>query len=621
MRSNRGGKGSTPSGSGGNGAGGAGGEADAASGAQARPDFVKSGEGGLEISLVKDTAVLKKGKHEPGTPAFASPKRAPERLADLKPDAARKIVGRLVPRPLPAPPENIERRLQALEPRIKRFHGIRVPLHWFPGPLLRSPCADMFGYMFPAAVRNASKLPFDAVHQALLTKLGQLMGDPGRETNADSTIPAGYTYFGQFVDHDITLDVTSTIDTATDANTIPNMRRPSLDLDSVYGRGPALDPYLYSFPTSSAIPPTAVKMQLGMNRNVGPGGPLTSVGGTATPVNFDVPRVLTGTDTTVDPATSTFTAIIGDPRNDENVIISNFHHAMLKFHNSVVDLLIAGFFAGDIFAEAKKIVTHHYQWCVVHDFLSRVCGVAAVNDAITTQNPGVGSAFRMPVEFAVAAYRFGHSMIRNRYVLNTSLPASASSLQGVFAFIRVPLLPLFSNWATDFNMFFNTAHPVAGFFNNARKIDSVLANGLESIPGGSGIMAVLAARNLRRGLAFGLPSGQAAAKSLGIVPLTAAQLTAGLPANEVALLNSNGGILLQKTPLWYYVLREAMVLNNGDQLGPLGGRIVAETFVRLLKRDADSFMQVPGFTPSLPSSVPGTFMIADLLEFAGVLVQ
>jgi hypothetical protein len=163
-------------------------------------------------------------------------------------------------------------------------------------------------------------------------------------------------------------------------------------------------------------------------------------------------------------------------------------------------------------------------------------------------------------------------------------------------------------------MFFNTAHPVGASFNNARTIDSVLANGLEAIPGGSGIMAVLAARNLRRGLAMGLPGGQGAASHLGITPLTAAQLTSGLPAAEVALLDSNGGILLSKTPLWYYVLREAMVLNAGNQLGPLGGRIVAETFVRMLKRDPDSFMNVPGFTPSLPSSAPGTFMIADLLQ-------
>jgi hypothetical protein len=144
---------------------------------------------------------------------------------------------------------------------------------------------------------------------------------------------------------------------------------------------------------------------------------------------------------------------------------------------------------------------------------------------------------------------------------------------------------------------------------------------LETIPGGSGIMGILAARNLHRGLAMGLPSGQAAATARSIPPLTAVQLTSGLLPAEIALLNGNGGILLTKTPLWYYVMREAMVVENGNQLGPLGARIVAETFVRMLKRDGSSFMHVPGFTPSLPGSAPGTFMIADMLEFAGVLVQ
>jgi hypothetical protein len=471
--------------------------------------------------------------------------------------------------------------------------------------------------MFSASVRNASKLPFNAPMQAALTQLGNLMGDIGREPSMDSTIPAGYTYFGQFVDHDITFDVSSTLDAPQDANTINNMRSPALDLDSVYGRGPALDPYLYQFP-GGGLPSTAVKMQLGQNRPVGPGGPRNAANVSVTPSNFDVPRVLNGTDTIVNAPGSTFTAIIGDPRNDENVIISQFHHAMLKFHNQVVELLIMAAFPGDIFAEAKKIVMQHYQWCVVHDFLPRICGAAAVNSAIATVSAPVGSPFRMPVEFAVAAYRFGHSMIRNDYILNSSLHPSASNLKGVFDFIRVPLIPLFSNWAVDFNMFFNTAHPVGASFNNARKIDSVLANGLEQIPGGSGIMAVLAVRNLKRGLALGLPSGQAAANAMGITPMTTADLTSGLPAAEIALLS---GILLNKTPLWYYVLREAVVLENGDLLGPVGARIVAETFIRMLKRQADSFLNVPGFTPSLPSAVPGTFTIADMLEFAGVLVQ
>ena len=278
------------------------------------------------------------------------------------------------------------------------------------------------------------------------------MGDPGRDPNpashnpADagvSSIPAGFTYFGQFVDHDITFDVSSSLDVATDANTINNMRSPSLDLDSVYGRGPGLDPFLYAFPSSG--PSTAIKFQTGTNRNTGPGGPSSNgtPGGMVAQSSFDVPRI---------PGTNT--AVIGDPRNDENLIVVQFHHAMLRFHNAVVDLLLAAAFAGDIFAEAKRIVTHHYQWAVVHDFLERICGAAAVNNAMASVVAPVGSSFRMPVEFAVAAYRFGHSMIRDTYWVNFNFPTA--TLGQVFEFNRNPRLPVFSNWVVDFNAFFET---------------------------------------------------------------------------------------------------------------------------------------------------------------------
>jgi hypothetical protein len=511
-------------------------------------------------------------------------------------------------------PEDIRASLFALKPRLKRFHGIKIPLYWFPLPWVMSTCADRFGYMSAAAVRAATKLPFNVATQALLGQLGNMMGDPSREPNptshdpADagvSSVPSGFVYFGQFVDHDITFDVSSTFDAEIDASTINNMRSPSLDLDSLYGRGPGLDAFLYSFPSSGLS--TAIKFQLGKNRSVGPGGPSSNgmPGGMIAQTNFDVPRML-----------DTNTAVIGDPRNDENLIVVQFHHAMLRFHNAVVDLLLAASFAGDIFAEAKRIVTHHFQWAVVNDFLKRICGAAMVDDAMASVSAPVGSPFRMPVEFAVAAYRFGHSMIRDNYWVNFNFPNA--SLAQVFEFNRNPRLPVFSNWVVDLNAFFETGVTVP-VSNKARSIDSVMATGLESLPGLAGMMAILATRNLRRGLALGLPSGQGMASAFRIAPMTAAQLTSGLPAAEVNVLNSSNGLLLNKTPLWYYVLREAAVLGGGSQLGPVGGRIVAETFVRMLKRDASSYLNVPsGFSPILPSAAPGDFTVADLVRFAGV---
>lgn len=524
-------------------------------------------------------------------------------------------VNRIRPAPEAAAklPDEVKASIIALKPGHRRFHGTKIPLYWFPFPPLVSLCGDRFGYMSSAATRSTTKLPFNVATQALLGQLGNMMGDAGRDPNffsnnpADagvSSIPAGYTYVGQFVDHDITFDVSSSLDAAMDANTIPNMRSPSLDLDSVYGRGPGLDPFLYEFPTSG--PSTAIKLQLGFNTPAGPGGPSSNgtPGGMNPQSRFDVPRI---------PGTNT--AVIGDPRNNENLIIAQFQHAMLRFHNAVVDLLIAASFAGDIFAEAKRIVTHHYQWAVVHDFLERICGPAAVADALGI-GVAVGSAFRMPVEFAVAAYRFGHSMIRDVYWVNFNFPDA--SIGQVFDFARNPNLPVLSNWVVDFNAFFDTGEPVP-VNNKARRIDSFIANGLELLPDFTGMMAILATRNLRRALALGLPSGQGMAAELGVAPMMPAQLTAGLQPDEIAVLNSSGGLLLNRTPLWYYVLREAAVLESGNRLGPVGARIVARTLVRILKRDASSYLNVSGgFLPMLPSVAPGNFTFADLLIFAGV---
>ncbi|KRF46214.1 heme peroxidase family protein [Terrabacter sp. Soil810] len=509
------------------------------------------------------------------------------------------------PVPLATLPDEIRQSVTALQPGRRSTHGSKYSLAYFPGPQVRRPCGDRFGYLTTARTRSATRLPFTAANRGLLTALGTAMAAPGRDAPiADSTIDAGMTYAGQFIDHDITLDVSSSLDISTDANTIHNMRSPSLDLDSVYGRGPALDPFLYDMPGPGANP-SAIKMQLGTNLPSGPGGPGGPGGsvGMVQHADRDVPRLLG----------SAHTAIIGDPRNDENLVVVQLHHTMLRFHNAVVDAVLASGFSGDVFVEAKRIVTHHYQWAVVHDFLRAVCGPTAVTSAMTSVSAPPNSAFRMPVEFSVAAYRFGHSMIRDTYWLNFNFPAG--TLAQVFQFNRNPHLPVRSNWVVDLNAFFPTGIPVP-VFNKARKIDTGIAAGLEHLPGFTGMMEMLAVRNLLRGLALGLPSGQGVARAFGITPLTAAQLTAGLPAPEQAALSAAGGVLLTRTPLWYYVLREAAVLKGGNRLGPVGARIVAETFARMLKRDPDSFVnQLGGFVPILPGASAGAFTFADLVTF------
>ena len=167
-------------------------------------------------------------------------------------------------------PNEIVQSISALREPERRLHGSKFSLAYFPGPMLRTPCGDRFGYLSSNATRNATKLAFNVTNRARLVALGQAMAAPGRDVGADSPIPAGFTYVGQFVDHDVTLDVSSSLDVATDANTIHNMRSPSLDLDSVYGQGPALDPFLYDVPGGNS---SAIKLQLGTNLPSGPGGP------------------------------------------------------------------------------------------------------------------------------------------------------------------------------------------------------------------------------------------------------------------------------------------------------------------------------------------------------------
>jgi hypothetical protein len=294
---------------------------------------------------------------------------------------------------------------------------------------------------------------------------------------------------------------------------------------------------------------------------------------------------------------------------------------MLKFHNKVMDLvgtgsgLRRGSETG--FEAAQRIVRWHYQWVVVHDFLRRVVGDELLSEVLdeTGAYPRVDRHFYkwtnepfMPVEFSVAAYRFGHSMIRGRYQLNTLVgplptftadPVGQEPL-GHFGGFRI--LPPF--WTIEWARFFEVDGAGKDELQPSRLIDAKLADPLQALPPEiGGERPSLIDRNLTRSARLLLPSGQDVAWYMGAEVLSDADL--GLPGGGPA-------------PLWYYVLKEAQVQAGGRHLGQVGGRIVAEVFLGLLEKDPSSYLRnEPHWTPFLPSVVKGDFTMGDLIAFTG----
>lgn len=442
-----------------------------------------------------------------------------------------------------------------------------------------------FGRMFR---RLPPFTPDEAFIEALVRTMVERSGDPGGDNEA---IPAGYTYLGQFVDHDLTFDPQSSLDRQNDPDALVSFRSPRFDLDSLYGRGPDDQPYLYDRRGTGAF----------------------LVGG------HDGERDL--------PRNPWETAIIGDPRNDENVFVSQIHLTMMLFHNKVLERLHefpkAAPRAGETpFDAARRTVRHHYQWIVVHDFLRRVVGGRTFGSVLRREPlvPGgepVEKAdlrlFRwrnapfIPVEFSGAAYRFGHSMVRGGYRLNTTVPplptftpepVGENPLGHFGGFRKLP-----PQWQVEWPRFFDLGGDPAEL-QPSRRIDTGIAPPLHALPPEVAPgMSSLIRRNLTRGARLGLPSGQAVAGAMGVRPLTDGELALPEPG---------------PAPLWYYVLREARCLHGGRHLGPVGGRIVAEVLLGLLHADPSSYPAMePGWLPFLPSAHEGEFTMSDLIRFTG----
>jgi hypothetical protein len=428
-----------------------------------------------------------------------------------------------------------------------------------------------------------------------------LVTDPAKSArNPDNpAVTAGFTFLGQFLDHDMTFDPTSSLARRQDPEAIRNFRIPALDLDSVYGGGPVASPQLYD-QTIDGGRTTLLVEEI-------PGSAAVSIDGAT---RHDLPR------------NSQHVALVGDPRNDENLIVSQLQLAFLRFHNRVVADVTAdlgpGYTAGEIFAEAQRVVRWHYQWLILHEFLPKTVGQAMVDDVLTA-----GPKFFkwrndpfIPVEFSVAAYRFGHSQVRPSYRANFGTSASDLSQQ-FFALFLDPIATdpddpadlrggrraprRFIDWQTFFDFGDGRVRP-------NKKIDSTLSTVLFHLLGQpQGEPTSLATRNLLRNLTMKVPSGQRVAQAMQLPELAPGDL------DDLKTFD-----LHRRTPLWFYVLREAEATADGEHLGPVGGRIVAEVIVGLISGDRQSYLrQDPDWTPTYGPA--DSFTMVDLLTAAGAV--
>jgi len=442
-----------------------------------------------------------------------------------------------------------------------------------------------------------------------------------RDPEENPGIPAAYTYLGQFVDHDLTFDPTSSLReslTPAQLQALVDFRTPRFDLDNLYGRGPDDQPYMYE--------EDGIHMLLGE--------PMS--GNRFDPGAVQLPRGPNGR------------ALVGDPRDDENRIVAQLHAIFLRFHNRVVDL--GGKYVS--FQDVRQQVRWHYQWVLVNDFLPTILEEQTYKSVFPDPYSRVPTIPRlrendlelMPVEISVAAYRFGHSMVRPQYRLNTTIDRPIFSNARGDAADLGGFRPIPPDWAIDWQLFIDLDHdagpaavgplsgPVVRKPQLSYKIDTSLTHPLGKLPARIATNpSSLALRNLERGATFQLPSGQNVATALGmpLIPeeeLVIGKATADSPKKPISQVAPG---FVGNAPLWVYILSEAQVTSwkNADpglakddipiKLGPVGGRLVAEVFASLLRGDPTSYLYAkPKFVPIKDFTHDGTFGLAELINVA-----
>ncbi|MCO8275526.1 heme peroxidase family protein [Actinoplanes sp. TRM 88003] len=477
--------------------------------------------------------------------------------------------------------------------------------------------------------------------RAVLEKVARAMtapvaAKPDRARPDAPAVAAGYTYLSQFVGHDLTMDRTGgRLDEQVSLRDLIQGRSPALDLDSVYGRGPqdADDDQLYA--------PDRVRFKVGLT---------AAIAGDGTDVNlngYDLPRVTHGGTKAERQA-----PLIADPRNDQNLLLAQTHLAFLHFHNRVADQLAEDGLTGPaLFRAARETVVRHYQWMVRTDVLPRIVQPSILHDVFTHGRRffevGETDTPTLPIEFAVAAYRFGHSMVRRTYDWNRIFDGERGTLPLMFVFTGLsgnfdptaadvndqesgPFERLPTNWAVDWRRQYDFAGEngrpdlaAPDGINVARPVSTVLVDPLETLPegafGGAGtapgrVELNQAFRDLARAATMNLASGQQMAELLGVRRLSPEQiLTGGHGAVLDELTSAERTEFARNTPLWFYLLREAELA--GGRLDGVGGRIVAEVFHRVLEASRTSIVRDRFWHPTLGPS-RDTFRMTDLLLFA-----
>ena len=538
-----------------------------------------------------------------------------------------------------------------------------------------APACGKFAYYF----MNAELLPSDPSIPTKLDTIADAMIEDGSGAEAqNSLIPPIFTYLGQFIDHDITANTDrdsalSQIDGAINPvpqsqveNGLLNLRDGSLRLDSLYGDTIGQGDFSKKLAKLMRLPANPAKMRLAIP-SPSPQNPPLPAGnddaadllrlgfliarGDIKPAELSaLPADLKATFVNADGTPFVERAIIGDARNDENLLVAQFHMSLLRFHNKLVDAV------GD-FEQARKLMRWHYQWLVVNEYLPTVCDKYIVADVVEREAPLYRDFFAehgtpgdarmpMPLEFSIAAYRYGHSMIRAVYDYNRFFGEAVEGFDNLilnapfdllFAFtgngkMRGQAAKLPHNWVIEWERF--VAIDPTRPHRSARTIDTHLAPPLkdmanEARQGASmetnTLFKHLARRNLRRGYRLSVPTAQACLAALAAGPypnvelLEDEQLTSGAAGAALAVAGLAGA-----TPLWFYILKEAEELAGGEHLGPLGSILVADTLVGLVVKDPQSYWhgsENGGLWSPHEANLPGGPIetIADLLRFAGML--